>query len=89
MADRIQEAKADAAESSGVARLQALQRVKDLEARKAKLEDSAVTKEELRQLEADFVAAAAEYGESKGIDYKTWREAGVPAPVLEKADIAP
>ncbi|MDZ7734461.1 MAG: hypothetical protein U5R31_16560 [Acidimicrobiia bacterium] len=26
-------------------------------------------------------------GESKGIDYKTWREAGVPAAVLKKAGI--
>ncbi|MDZ7734518.1 MAG: hypothetical protein U5R31_16850 [Acidimicrobiia bacterium] len=42
----------------------------------------------MRKLESDFVKAAAEYGESKGIDYRTWREAGVPAGVLKKAGIA-
>ena len=42
---------------------------------------------DLTQLEADFVAAAKEYGERKGITYAAWREAGVDASVLKRADI--
>lgn len=42
---------------------------------------------DLAELEADFVAHAAEYGARKGISYAAWREAGVPAAVLKKAGI--
>lgn len=42
---------------------------------------------DLTQLEADFVAAAKEYGQRKGITYAAWREAGVDASVLKRADI--
>lgn len=42
---------------------------------------------DLTQLEADFVAAAKEYGERKRITYAAWREAGVDASVLKRADI--
>lgn len=42
---------------------------------------------DLDQLEKDFVRSAAPYSERKGITYSTWREVGVPAPVLEKAGI--
>lgn len=42
---------------------------------------------DLTTLEADFVAAAREYGERKGITYAAWREAGVDASVLKRADI--
>lgn len=42
---------------------------------------------DLTTLEADFVAAAREYGERKGITYAAWREAGVDAAVLKRADI--
>ncbi len=38
--------------------------------------------------EEDFVKAAKEYGERKGIRYSTWRELGVPAAVLKKANIS-
>src|ERR1700679_2323188 len=41
--------------------------------------------EDLSQLEAGFIEAAAEYGARKGIDYSTWREAGVRADVLRRA----
>ncbi len=43
--------------------------------------------EDLAELEAGFVSAAAEYGERKGIDYSTWREIGVPADVLRRAGV--
>ena len=44
-------------------------------------------KVDLAGLEAGFVANARSYGERRGISYEVWREAGVPAEVLEKAGI--
>lgn len=38
-------------------------------------------------LEDEFVAAAQEYGQRKGITYAAWREAGVDAAVLKRAEI--
>src|SRR4029078_8845885 len=35
-------------------------------------------KVDLSSVEKDFVAAAKDYGERKGISYGVWREAGVP-----------
>jgi len=43
--------------------------------------------EDLSELEAGFVDAAAEYGARKGIDYSTWREIGVPVDVLRRAGV--
>jgi hypothetical protein len=43
---------------------------------------------DLTALETDFVRAAREYGQRKGISYAAWREAGVDAAVLKKAGIA-
>jgi hypothetical protein len=42
---------------------------------------------DLSELEADFVAAVAEYSERKGISYAAWREAGVDAGILRKAGL--
>ena len=42
---------------------------------------------DLSALEEDFVAAAREYGERKGISYAAWREAGVDPGVLKRAGI--
>ncbi|MEO7836549.1 MAG: hypothetical protein ABIS21_02770 [Acidimicrobiales bacterium] len=42
---------------------------------------------DLTSLEAEFVAAAGDYGQRKGISYGAWREAGVDAAVLKKAGI--
>ncbi len=44
--------------------------------------------EDISGLEAAFIDAAAEYGARKGIDYATWREAGVPAEILRRAGIS-
>ncbi len=44
-------------------------------------------KVDLSALEADFVAAAKEYGVRKGISYDVWREAGVSAATLRAAGI--
>ena len=38
-------------------------------------------------LEEDFVVAAADYSERKGISYAAWREAGIDAAVLRRAGI--
>lgn len=42
---------------------------------------------DIAALEEEFVAAAKEYGERKGITYGAWREAGIDAAVLKRADI--
>jgi hypothetical protein len=64
-------------------RLHLIQQRKSLQARLA-ADDGA---EDLSELEAAFIDAAAEYGARKGIDYSTWREIGVPADVLRKAGV--
>jgi hypothetical protein len=54
------------------------------------LETELATKSEavdIGALEEEFVAAAKEYGERKGITYAAWREAGVDAAVLKRAEI--
>lgn len=54
------------------------------------LQDELATKPEavdIGALEEEFVAAAKEYGERKGISYGAWREAGVDAAVLKRAEI--
>ena len=42
---------------------------------------------DLASLEEDFIEAAKNYSERKGITYAAWREAGVDASVLRKAGI--
>lgn len=43
---------------------------------------------DLTALESEFVKAAKDYGQRKGISYAAWREAGVDAAVLKKAGIS-
>jgi hypothetical protein len=64
-------------------RLHLIQQRKSIEARLSS-DDGA---EDLSSLEDAFVDAASEYGSRKGIDYATWREAGVPAEVLRRAGV--
>ncbi len=49
---------------------------------------AAETTVDLSALEDGFVAAAKSYGERKGISYAAWREVGVPAAILKRADIS-
>lgn len=42
---------------------------------------------DLSALEDEFVTAAREYGDRKGISYAAWREAGVDPSVLKRAGI--
>ncbi|MGD0219849.1 MAG: hypothetical protein ABSC73_05235 [Acidimicrobiales bacterium] len=64
-------------------RLHLIQRRKGIEARLS----AGSGPEDISALEKGFVGAAAEYGARKGIDYATWREAGVPAEVLRRAGV--
>jgi hypothetical protein len=49
---------------------------------------AAETTVDLTALEEGFIAAAAAYGERKGISYAAWREVGVPAAILKRAGIS-
>lgn len=64
-------------------RLQLVQERMNLQAELATKSDAV----DLTSLEDEFVAAAREYGERKGITYGAWREAGVDAAVLKRAGI--
>jgi uncharacterized protein YicC (UPF0701 family) len=66
-----------------LSRLQLVQERMNLESELAAKSEAV----DLSSLEAEFVAAAREYGERKGITYAAWREAGVDAAVLKKAEI--
>ena len=64
-------------------RLHLIQQRKSIESRLVEGEGG----EDISSLEGAFVQAAVEYGARKGIDYATWREAGVPADVLRRAGV--
>ncbi|MEZ5168484.1 MAG: hypothetical protein R2695_19155 [Acidimicrobiales bacterium] len=69
--------------ADSVTRLQLVQERLDLAAEIV----AAETKVDLSALEDEFAAAAAAYGERKGISYAAWREVGVSAPMLKRAGI--
>jgi hypothetical protein len=73
-----------ASEGDPAKRLDLIQKRLDIEERLADQEEEV----DLGQLEKDFVGAAKEYAERKGISYSAFREAGVPAAVLKEAGIA-
>ncbi len=70
-------------EAEPLARLHLLQERKDLQAALEKTAGGL----ELAKLEKDFIQVAKAYGDRKGLDYGTWRSAGVSATVLEQAGI--
>jgi hypothetical protein len=70
-------------EADPAKRVELIQKRLDLEHRLVALQDEP----DLEALEADFVDAAAEYSERKGITYTAWREAGVPAATLKAAGV--
>ena len=69
--------------SDPLSRLQLVQERMNLESELAAKSEAV----DFGSLEDDFVAAAQEYGERKGITYAAWREAGVDAAVLKRAGI--
>jgi hypothetical protein len=82
---RLDDVEAKIADADALQRVHLIQERRDLERRIASR--STETGDDLQSLEEAFIEVAAEYGERKGIDYATWREAGVPADVLQKAGI--
>lgn len=71
-------------EADPLSRLQLVQERMNLEAELATKSDVV----DLGALEEEFVAAAREYSQRKGITYAAWREAGVDAGVLRRAGIS-
>lgn len=65
-------------------RLHLVQEKMDLE-KQLSTEDDSV---DMQALEDDFVAAAKPYGKRKGITYAAWRQLGVDAGVLRRAEIS-
>ena len=71
------------AEPDPAKRVELIQKRLDYEDRLADMGEQV----DLETLEKDFIKAAKEYSERKGITYSAWREAGVPAAVLKEAGI--
>lgn len=71
------------ADASGTARVELVQKRRDLEVELASMSAST----DLTKLEAEFVKYAKNYSERKGISRAAFREVGVPAEVLTKAGI--
>jgi hypothetical protein len=83
---RLSTAEEKARSASGLARLQAVQDVRDL---RRNIDAAArSTETDIRSLEASFVKIAKEFSEKRGIGYGAWRDAGVPAATLKRAGIA-
>jgi hypothetical protein len=80
---RLKAVEAKIAGSPPILRLQLLQERLNL-MDQLKASDSS---DELRSLEDAFVQCVRSYSERKGISYEAWREIGVGAPVLRRADI--
>jgi len=69
--------------ATAIKRLELVQERIDIEQALANADDSF----DISELEQNFVAVAAEYGQSKGISYSAWREIGVAPAVLKQAGI--
>lgn len=70
-------------EADPLTRLQLVQERMNLEAELSTKEEAV----DLAALEDDFVAAAREYSDRKGITYAAWRASGVDASVLRRAGV--
>lgn len=80
---RLDKIDAELAEASAIEELQLIQERRDLTNELENLE----SKTDLSELEDAFVEVAKSYGERKGISYASWRDVGVSASVLTRADI--
>jgi hypothetical protein len=81
---QLEEVESALEEADALKRLHLLQQRKNIMARLDAGEEHAG---DLSELEEGFVEVAADYGARKGIDYATWREAGVPVDVLRRAGV--
>src|SRR5579875_1352391 len=80
--DRLTDIEAKIGEADALQRVHLIQERRNLERRISNRSDE--VEDDMESLEAAFVEVAADYGARKGIDYATWREAGVPAEVLQR-----
>jgi hypothetical protein len=83
---RLAAAQERARNATGIAKLHAVQEVRDLKTKIAAVGNATTT--DIKKLEADFVRVGRTFGEKRGVGYGAWRDAGVPAPVLKKAGVA-
>ncbi len=81
---RLVAAEATRRSATGVAKVLAAQEVRDLRAR---LTETGGDTTNAKTLEASFVKIARQFSDSRGITYAAWRDAGVPAAVLQRARI--
>lgn len=77
------DAQLDAGDLKPIKRLELLQSRRDIDAQLAAIADEP----DMSSVEAGFIEHAAAYGTRKGIEYGTWREAGVSADLLARAGI--
>lgn len=84
IAQRLATLESEMASASAVKRLALVQQRLDLERRLAEASTDGV---DIEALEDAFVGVAAGYSERKGISYRAWREIGVEASVLRRANI--
>jgi hypothetical protein len=80
---RLAKIEAELADASAIEELQLIQERRDLTAEL----DGMGSGVDLTELEDAFVAVAKAYAERKGISYASWREVGVSAATLKRADI--
>jgi hypothetical protein len=85
LVERRNEIDAKLASADPLKKAHLIQQKRDLDRRLANVDEG--DEVDIEALEAAFIAVAAEYGDRKGIEYKTWREVGVPADVLANAGI--
>ena len=80
---QMEEVDATIGAATGTARVELVQRKRDLEVELAGLSAQV----DIAELEAGFVKYAKDYSARKKISYAAFREVGVPAEVLDKAGI--
>lgn len=80
---RLEEVEAMLPEADPLNRVLLTQERKDLELELSSMEE----KVDLTDLEEEFVQAVGPYSERKGINVETWKENGVPLPVLRRAGL--
>lgn len=83
IAKRLDKIDRDLADASAIDELKLVQERRDLTAELEAMDNTI----DIEALETGFVEVARAYGERKGISYASWRDVGVPAAVLKRADI--
>jgi hypothetical protein len=81
---RLDKINAELDSATAIDELQLLQERRDLQSEIATLGGGVA----ISDLEDAFVDVAKGYGERKGISYATWRDVGVPASTLKRANIS-